>query len=123
MNESYITKQVDTYCKARGIMYIGKNDNYNHARSAGDGYPDRIIFLPNRIVLCIEFKTPEKMKAKGNSLRPKQKEWQDYLLKCGHLYYLLDDAKIAITIIESYIDGKDYHRNNWADHGDGWAVK
>ena len=103
MTEKYIVDQVDTYCKARGIKYIGKNDARNHARSLDDGRTDRIYPLPNGITLYIEFKTPEKIKTKDNGLRPKQKEWREYLLKNGHQYYLLDNAIDAIRLIERYI--------------------
>lgn len=106
IEEKDITKKFDKWLLSQNYMYIAKNDSRNHARSKDDGHPDRIIFLNNRIVINIEFKTPEKYRKKDHGLRKKQIIWCDYLIKNDHYYYICTSAKEAIDIIENKINVK-----------------
>lgn len=54
--------------------------------SPGDsGVPDRILLLPHRPSVFVEFKAP------GERLRPKQRAWRLWLVSNEHLYWLIDD--------------------------------
>ena len=88
------------FLKVQGLKYIHENW-LNHKNQADSGHFDFIISLPKGRTIHIEFKTPEKIITKNFGMRPKQIEWENYLFKNGHEYYILSDVDKAIDIILS----------------------
>ena len=78
VSERLIGKWLADYCTKKGFKLIKLNP------ASYTGLPDRIIMTDMGTTIYVELKT------EGETLRPMQVYWKDWLEERGHLYLLVD---------------------------------
>lgn len=84
------------WCKERSIRCI------KLAGIGTKGYPDRTVFLPNRVELKIEFKANPKVKP-----NPDQIKVHAWLRELGHEVLVTSSKTEAIAFVEKYLGNLD----------------
>jgi hypothetical protein len=104
MNEKKeIQMPVHKYLDKLHIKYFTRENNQHQQkyRRTGNqkykGFPDTIIFIPNGLLLCFEYKTEK------GKMSYEQLEWMNYLQAHGYTWFLIRDFEIAKKTIDYYL--------------------
>lgn len=89
---------IEADCLAYVRQKLGKMPKWTSPGNAG--VPDRILFLPNKPPVFIEFKTP------SGKLSAAQTRWLAFLVDNGHEAWVIRDAATFVARVDRYLQGE-----------------
>lgn len=89
---------IETECLIYVKQKLGRMPKWTAPGNAG--VPDRILFLPNKPPVFIEFKTP------SGKLSAAQTRWIDFLDSNGHEVWLIRDVPTFVQRVDRWLSGE-----------------